>query len=281
MNTKFFGQYLLEKGLINREQLLSALDAQRKSSPLLGDIAIEMGWINSKQAEKINTEQRRLDERFGKIAVNLSLLTDDQIDTLLEAQQSRRKYFGEILIDLGYISSQVVNEQLYEHKQEASNLGEKIDISLKGSGLDKQTRVVCDVFSRFYPRMMKIATSIIDINPTLPIEKTGQLFWAQKIKGNKDYYLIFGIDAEHACYIASKFLKFDMTELNELSIDAVCEFMNTFMGHVYSKLDENTQPEVHPPKHIGDQLNMSLTPCTTIYLDSGQHQMSVSLGVVN
>ena len=34
MAAKFFGQFLLEQGLINRQQLLAALEAQHASNPL-------------------------------------------------------------------------------------------------------------------------------------------------------------------------------------------------------------------------------------------------------
>ena len=183
------------------------------------------------------------------------------------------------MVELECISTQTLEEQLAKHKQSTSELGEKIDISLKGSGLDQQTRLVCDVFSRFYPRMMKIATSITDIKAGAPTEKAEHLFWAQEVQGDKNYQLVLGMNPDHACYIASQFLKFDITELNELSIDAVSEFMNTFIGHIYSKLGESTQPVVQPPKQFGGKFDFSLEPCTTLYFDSGQYQISVTPGV--
>ena len=39
MAAKFFGQFLLEKGVIDAAQLLRALEIQRVSNPALGEIA--------------------------------------------------------------------------------------------------------------------------------------------------------------------------------------------------------------------------------------------------
>ena len=40
MAAKFLGQFLLERGTLTPAQLLAALDAQRASNPLLGELAI-------------------------------------------------------------------------------------------------------------------------------------------------------------------------------------------------------------------------------------------------
>ena len=45
MAAKFLGQFLLERGTLTPAQLLAALDAQRASNPLLGELAIHHGII--------------------------------------------------------------------------------------------------------------------------------------------------------------------------------------------------------------------------------------------
>ena len=72
-----------------------------------------------------------------------------------------------------------------------------------------------------------------------------------------------------------------MKEVNELAIDAVAEFTNTFTGHIYNKLDENHQPIVNAPQFHGNQFELALTSCTTLQFDSGQFQIQVAIGMVD
>ena len=54
MAAKFLGQFLLERGTLTPAQLLAALDAQRASNPLLGELAIHHGMLDALQARRIN-----------------------------------------------------------------------------------------------------------------------------------------------------------------------------------------------------------------------------------
>ncbi|MCP3670088.1 MAG: hypothetical protein GY814_06570 [Gammaproteobacteria bacterium] len=279
MSTKYFGQYLFEKGLINREQLLEALDEQRKSSPLLGDIAVEKGWIDAKQSKKINMEQRRQDKRFGEIAIELSLLDESEINKLLDEQKSRRKYFGEILVELGHLSALTLEEQLKTHKEESLEFDEQISLSFKNSKLPSQSIFVNEMFIRFYQRMIKIMISTTEVIDGKPADNNENLFWSQEIQSDKNYYLILGIDVEHACHIAKHFMGIEVKEMDELGIDSVAEFLNTFTGHVYSELSQHTQPKVQAPQYHGNHFEVALSPCTTLQFDSGQFPISIAVGV--
>ena len=46
MAAKFLGQFLLERGLIDRQQLLGSLMAQRKSNPALVELAHAVGMLD-------------------------------------------------------------------------------------------------------------------------------------------------------------------------------------------------------------------------------------------
>lgn len=280
MNTKFFGQFLLEKGLINREQLLEALDEQRRSSPLLGDLAVEEGLIDQNQAEKINQEQRRQDKRFGDIAVSMGLLTDAQVGELLATQKSKRKYFGEILVSLGHLNNEDVDKYLAAHKAESVDLAVQIDRNFSETGLPEQAKTVREVFARFYHRMLKILVSIEGVNGDCK-PKTDHLIWSQNIQAGKEYTLVLTMPAEHACFVASNFLGMELNEINELSIDAVNEFLNTFMGHIYSKLGLEGDVNILPPVFHEQQFDKNLQPCSHLLFDSGQFEIAVMLGVEN
>jgi len=59
MSTRFFGQYLLEKGRINSQQLLAALEFQKTISMPIGVMALERGWLSAAQIKEVLELQKR------------------------------------------------------------------------------------------------------------------------------------------------------------------------------------------------------------------------------
>ena len=127
MAAKFFGQFLLEKGVINAAQLLRALEIQRTSNPALGEIACEKGLLSADQAQVINERQRSEDKRFGDIAQSMGLLTGDEVGQLLDEQKSRRKLFGEILVDEGFVDRMRLDAELQLHAADRDEAARSLD----------------------------------------------------------------------------------------------------------------------------------------------------------
>lgn len=115
---RFFGQYLLEKGLVNREQLLKALEYQRSKVRKLGEIAIQREYLSEKDVEAIHQEQRKTDLMFGELAVRKGLLTQVQVNELMNIQKSSHVYLGEALTALGILADKQVQQELNLFREE-------------------------------------------------------------------------------------------------------------------------------------------------------------------
>ena len=70
MSTRFFGQYLLEKGRITSQQLLDALECQKGVTAPIGVIALERGLLTTEQIKQVLQQQKKTNQRFGEIAVS-------------------------------------------------------------------------------------------------------------------------------------------------------------------------------------------------------------------
>ena len=57
MYTQLFGHYLLNKGIIDADELHAALTAMTRIKPKLGAVAIDAGYSRSKKSMKHNTQQ--------------------------------------------------------------------------------------------------------------------------------------------------------------------------------------------------------------------------------
>lgn len=109
MFTQFFGNFLLGKQLVTKEQLLEALSKLPQCRLKLGTLAINAKYLNARQVEEIHSRQAREDRRFGDIAKEMGYLTEEQISKLLCEQPTNHLLLGQTLIDMG-----AMNEDQFE-----------------------------------------------------------------------------------------------------------------------------------------------------------------------
>jgi CheY-specific phosphatase CheX len=118
MGIKFFGQYLLEKGIITKEQLLDAVAFQEKQNIKFGVYAMRKGYINKEQLENVLKEQKNSDMKFGEIAIKMGYLTKEQVDEIVTKQQNDHVYLGTALVMKGYLRKDVLERELKEYQKQ-------------------------------------------------------------------------------------------------------------------------------------------------------------------
>lgn len=118
MPVQFFGQFLIQKGLVTPVQLLHAVDYQATKNLKLGELAVVRGMLAEADATRINGLQQSKDLQFGAAAVELKLLTAAQVDELLLAQRNSHVYLGDALVQCGALSAAVVERELGAFKED-------------------------------------------------------------------------------------------------------------------------------------------------------------------
>jgi len=104
MAVKFFGRFLLRKGIITEDQLLDAVNYQKEMNRRIGAVAVERKLLTKKQVESVLEEQKKVDMPFGEIAVGLKYLTRKKLDDLLFLKNVNHVYLGEALLTKGYLT---------------------------------------------------------------------------------------------------------------------------------------------------------------------------------
>lgn len=118
MKLAFFGQYLLNKGLINAIQLAKAVQLQKDVNLEIGRLAQDAGVLNNNQVKEILELQRKEDIYFGEAAVRLGFLTPKQVDDLTKEQKTKHINLGDALIKLGFLTSQARDNALTDFLKE-------------------------------------------------------------------------------------------------------------------------------------------------------------------
>ncbi|GHA70304.1 chemotaxis protein CheX [Cognatilysobacter bugurensis] len=233
MAAKFFGQFLLEQGLIDGAQLLEALEVQRASNPLLGELAQARGWLTAAQAARINERQRAEDKRFGDIAEEMGLLDGHQLSQLLDEQKARRKLFGEILVDRNMLTREQVESALKAQQNDRDDALKSLELGMAGHPLADIASAALATCGRLFPRLLKQQAQfsrLVDAGEAAP--PTGVVA-SVHIAAQRSFTLALGCDAATATGIACGFLGITADECDDaLAQDALGELVNVLMGYV-------------------------------------------------
>lgn len=118
MLTQFFGNYLLQKNIINSGQLMKALEYKKNSSNKLGSLAVNAGYMTETEVEDVHSMQTRLDKRFAELAIQLGYLTSQQAEELLKMQKFGYVMLGNAIITLGFTDESVINDAISSYEKE-------------------------------------------------------------------------------------------------------------------------------------------------------------------
>ncbi len=248
MSNKFFGQYLLEKGIINKDQLLLALDLQKASHLTLGQIGVNKGYLTEEEAKLINIEQQRTDERFGSLAVAMGYLEGKQVSELFITQQNIRKFFGEVLVEQNILNKATLVEHLERHADLKRLSSLKLDSAVYAH---KHGKLIADIISttvRLFLRIAKINVQVADVS----IEKielgASQLAFSQSALLPESVKIGYMMEKNLMGVIANNFLDLDVSDNPAVSQDAVCEFLNIVMGNALSSHGKDSLTALSPPE---------------------------------
>ena len=118
MGIKFFGQFLIEQGVVDSDQIRAALKLMDKENRSLGELAEAGGILTAEEAAKVNAQQRYCDLPFGELAVDMGLLSEEQVEYLVGFQDQTRLRIGQALVRLDFLPNERLHQLLVQHECE-------------------------------------------------------------------------------------------------------------------------------------------------------------------
>jgi len=242
MYTQFLGNYLLQKGLVNQEQLFNAMSRLSQTHIKLGTIAIHESLMTAKEVDECLYVQTREDKRFGEIAVERGYLTEEQVTELLSKQTPDFILLGQNLVEDGVFSYEELERILFEYKGDA----ELYDLDLDVENKEAVDNIISNFF--LYAEMPVNETNVMylrlmfnslirfvgeDFSPLTPMvldEFPITFGVSQKIFSDREYSTHLDCDRETAIAFASRYAKEDFCEFDEYVIAALEDFLNLHNG---------------------------------------------------
>lgn len=257
MGIQFFGEFLIDRWVITRGQLLEALELQQYRNTKFGALAVEQGFIDRQQAAQINARQRTADKRFGDLAIEMGLMTAEQVRTVLILQKNNYLYLGESLLELGHITEDILERELAIFEGEQARYAHEAVPVPEGVGgaavVSASVDLTRKMFLRVVGMLVKVGAGRLGepppAEPGVP-RPDYHLTVSVPLASSTPVRYLLSVSSEVAVQIASKILGQDATRESEALVeDAVREFCNIVCGNVAARLaQQGLDVDIGPPE---------------------------------
>lgn len=256
MFSQYFGQYLLNRGIVGVEELLKALEAQQKSHMKLGVLAMGAGLLTAAQVEEIHREQTRQDKKFGEIALEKGYLTPAQLEELLASQKKGHLQLGQALIDAGALTFEQLEKALKDYQKEYSITDQEFTAIREGNVelLLAKTLQLNPGEENLNNYIFLFARNLVRfVDPYAWLERpdgilAGEWSVEQQIEG--EFSLRTGITGgeESFCALAAAFAGEKIQAMDELGQASVAEFLNLHNGiFLVNMSNDGIELKMQPP----------------------------------
>ncbi len=242
MHTQFFGNFLLNKGVITPEQLVDALKIQANTHKKLGTLAIHSGFMSASEVEDVYITQTHYVKLFGELAVNLGYLTESQVDNLLTTQLPDYMLLGQILVDKNILTHVELENLITEYK----SVYEIYDLEL----IEEQQNMVNKLLSDFYlPEDLPHSEHILSyltllfnnlvrfigedfttLNVMNLSEVPTNFCISQEVEGSFSFLSALDMEQETAITFASRYVNDEFQEFDEYVRASIEDFLNLHNG---------------------------------------------------
>ena len=256
MYTQFLGNYLLQRGIVNQEQLFKAMSRLSQTHIKLGTIAIKEGLMTAKEVDECLYVQSREDKRFGEIAVERGYLTNDQVNELLSLQTPDYILLGQNLVEDNVFSYEDLERILFEYQNDTELYDLSLDVENQETiaAIIKKFLLLAEMpvneTNVMYLELM--FNSLIrfvgeDFSPLTPMvldEYPITFGVSQAISNNNDYLTHIDCDRDTAIAFASRYANEEFTEFDEYVIAALEDFLNLHNGLFIVNVSNNTSETI-------------------------------------
>lgn len=261
MFSQFFGNYLLNKGKITKDQFTSCMEYMRANRVKLGLIAESEGLLTRKQSDELNQLQMQSDKRFGDLAIEKGYLTDADISHLLQLQGNPYLIFVQALEENKLMNRDEITELVSQFQKEAGLTNTALD-AIKYGDFDRLLPSFVETDKENYLSLMaltlrnvvRFVSSYIRIDKAEKVTEYSAKYIAyQKTTGAYEGFLGFASDDNSILTVADGYAGEYFEKPDEDALDSVCEFTNCINGLYATELSyKEISIDMLPPEFMFD-----------------------------
>lgn len=242
MFSVFFGQFLLNQGVISGDDLNRLLTTSKTTRVKLGVLAINSGLMTADNVNRVNQLQTQIDKRFGEIAIDEGFLTEPELELLLTVQDAEHLKLSQTLVDENILTLEEVESSLNAYKESYSLSDEAFEALKDGKAttiidayLDFKGDAFSDLYkeyiSLFYKNIIRFIDSNIRIDHVEIVdERQYECMIKQDLTGHKRIYTGYAGNNDVLLNFASRYADETFNSLDDYAQDSLGEFLNLNNG---------------------------------------------------
>lgn len=252
MAVKFFGQFLVEEGIVSREALIEAIDLQDHKNLKLGEMAVSMGYITQTDIERAHNAQLSKDMKLGDLLVEMGFLTLNQLNDVIVRQKNTHLYVGEALVQVGALTSESLQQHLAAFKaDQAQYVSDGIELP--------ETIANGKIWEMSADLTYKMITRVLDLQfrpgkcVTTTVIRSNFMLAAMDFSGDVEARYLISVSESLQKTIAKAILSEESVdnETKEVLEDTVMEFVNVVCGNIAAKASQmGVIMDINPPVTI-------------------------------
>ncbi len=244
MFSQFFGNYLLNEGLVTTEQLTSAIQDVNRLHTRIGELAVRYGYLTPEQVEQIHILQTREDKRFGELVVEHWLMTGEEMSTLLDVQHNDYELLCKVLVDSNILSQEACDNAVehFKHKyrledmdnlnlQQTTQINALINDFFDLTGLS-DSKVYIKYISLLFNNITRfIGNDFTPFKENLLKEAPKDMYIiSQDLTGPFSARTAIAASEEALIGLACRYAEEDFTEFDEYVTASIQDFLNLHNG---------------------------------------------------
>lgn len=240
MPSRFFGQYLMEKGLITREMFLAAMHHQPAIGLPLLALAVSKGYLTEDQLARLDERSRRTGAAPIELAAREGMLSFGQLEELEQGPTQRCLYLGETLVQKGFLSLPQFGRAFALYRQDCPEQTAVTSALPAGVAIPHREIVdsLLDSFIDIFVHYTKQVVRVVGVSTSRPVEYGTPWVFSQQIVGDVCVRLLLAVEEPLVLAIASEMFQQEVTSVDGGALDAVAEFENVVGGTACTRLGE-------------------------------------------
>ena len=240
MAVKFFGQFLVERGIVSREALLKAIELQEQKNIKFGETAVAMGYVTQDDITRAHHSQLSRDIKLGDLLVETGILTLTQLNEIITRQKNNHLYIGEALVLVGVLTNEQLQQHLDDFKaDQAPYISDRVELP-DGISNPEVWEMAADITYKMITRVLGLPFKAGKCQ-AISTMATNFVMAALDLSGDVDARYIISVSQELQKSVAKAILGEASVdnEPPEVLEDTVMEFVNVVCGNIAAKASQS------------------------------------------
>jgi len=237
MSSMFFGQYLLEKGIINRDALLDAIERQRINNKSIPELAVDEGLLAPAQADLISSIFRLSSRTIEEICTSEGGLTADALQRLLDKQRSNRMLIGDALVQGGHLSADQVEASHRTFRDQEERERQTLEADFDHLEETSIVRTCTELTLRHVSRVGGVPVKLSEVGVAAGELEEGSIRFALNVVGSTRLCIALDLGHDLLMRVAQGMLGSPKPVDLEAALDAACELVNVVGGNACTHLE--------------------------------------------